>query len=285
MTLPLELQNRMKSRIIDLVEMAGIDVSDWPNYKGGKTNPGANPKYCYEWALKQPGKVVVCNLWLANMQQVDGFIEQHLTLIDTPTRIETNSTRRARRTRMSELLMDAASEQLPVRVIILDGKTRTTSPDGKTHVKHRELDPETWSVTHADPSSGTYVLRRGALPEKFVDQFELNTPNDGQLTKTQTLVTTRSRSREVRQFALRRAGGFCAYCGSQGFRFPDGRVYLETHHVIPLSLGGLDSTSNVAALCANHHREAHHGSNADSIKLFLLQSLHGGDASSETPLK
>ena len=53
----------------------------------------------------------------------------------------------------------------------------------------------------------------------------------------------------------------------------DGGVYLETHHVIPLSEGGSDTQRNVAALCANHHREAHHGARAPEIRDFLLKKL------------
>ena len=130
MALPADLKPNTKSNVIDLVAKAGVDVSDWPNYKYGATNPGANPKYCYEWALKQPARVVICNLWFANMKEVDGHVEQHLVLADTPTRSETDPTRRARRGRMSELLAEAATEGLPVRVIVLDGKTRTASADG-----------------------------------------------------------------------------------------------------------------------------------------------------------
>ena len=275
MPLPPELQPQSKSRVIDLIAQAGVDVSDWPNYKGGKTNPGANPKYCYEWALKEAGKVIVCNLWFSNMKEVNGYVEQHLVLADTSTRSETDPTRRARRGRMSELLAEAAREQLPVRVIVLDGKARSASVDGKTHVKYRQLDPETWSVTQADSTSGSYIVRRGTHPEKFVDQFDLQAPVDGPSTTSFAVVAVRARSREIRVFALKRALGLCEYCGSKGFKFPDGRIYLETHHVVPLSLGGPDSASNVTALCANHHREAHHGGNAQSIRTFLLLKLRG----------
>ena len=39
-------------------------------------------------------------------------------------------------------------------------------------------------------------------------------------------------------------------------------MYLETHHVIPLANDGADSIDNVIALCANCHREGHHGARA-----------------------
>jgi 5-methylcytosine-specific restriction protein A len=58
-----------------------------------------------------------------------------------------------------------------------------------------------------------------------------------------------------------------------GFLMADGGIYLETHHVIPLSEGGPDIDSNVAALCPNHHREAHFGKMRNEMRQELLQRL------------
>jgi 5-methylcytosine-specific restriction enzyme A len=275
MALPPELKPEAKTNIIDLVAEAGIDVSDWSNYKNGAKNPGANPKYCYEWALIEPGRVAVCNLWYSSMKEVNGSIEQHLVLRDTASKKEADPTRRARRERMATVLSDAAAASLPVRVIVLDGKPRVASPDGKTHVKFRTLDPMPWSVVRADRNTSEYVVRRGTHAPQFVDQFELRPPADVPVTLTSTTTTTRSRSREVRMFVLRRAAGKCEFCGATGFKLPDGRIYLETHHVHQLALGGSDSVKNVAALCANHHREAHHGKDAELIKTTLQHRLLG----------
>ena len=53
----------------------------------------------------------------------------------------------------------------------------------------------------------------------------------------------------------------------------DGRLFLETHHVVPLAEGGADSLDNVVALCPNHHREAHLGARHAILKEQLLQKL------------
>jgi hypothetical protein len=55
-------------KVIDLVSAAGIDVSDWANYAGGKARAAANPKYCYEWSFVEPKKVAVFNLWFEQMK-------------------------------------------------------------------------------------------------------------------------------------------------------------------------------------------------------------------------
>jgi hypothetical protein len=128
MALPTELKPQGRERVIDLAERAGLDVSDWPNYERGKENPGANPKYCYEWALVEPGRLVVCNLWYGAMKEVAGGVEQHLVLRDTDEHQESDPTRRARRARMEKAIAEAFLDRLPVRVIVLDGRRRGPGP-------------------------------------------------------------------------------------------------------------------------------------------------------------
>lgn len=55
----------------------------------------------------------------------------------------------------------------------------------------------------------------------------------------------------------------------------DGKIYLETHHIVPLSEDGLDTEKNVAALCPNHHREAHHGVIKTEMRKKLLNLIAG----------
>jgi hypothetical protein len=53
-------------------------------------------------------------------------------------------------------------------------------------------------------------------------------------------------------------GDACQICGFS-FRTRDGRSYTECHHLEQLANGGLDVTRNMVVLCANHHRQFHHG--------------------------
>lgn len=61
--------------------------------------------------------------------------------------------------------------------------------------------------------------------------------------------------------ALLRACNRCEVpgCARELFLRDDGTPYLEVHHLVPLSKGGTDTLSNVAALCPSCHREMHHG--------------------------
>ena len=71
----------------------------------------------------------------------------------------------------------------------------------------------------------------------------------------------------------KRAKGKCEYCGCEGFILPNGQRYVEAHHIIALAKSGSDTIQNVIALCANHHREAHYGENAETLEEKLIQRL------------
>ena len=107
----------------------------------------------------------------------------------------------------------------------------------------------------------------------FVDQFsiqEKETPEVKHRERTGTVVV---RNPEMKQRALDRARGKCEYCGVDGFPTINGQIYLESHHIIPLSEDGPDIHSNIAALCPNHHRQAHHGIDRNVIRETLQKKL------------
>lgn len=69
------------------------------------------------------------------------------------------------------------------------------------------------------------------------------------------------RDRKVVEATLKRALGVCERCRLPApfVRRSDGEPFLEVHHTIPLSEGGMDRIENTEALCPNCHREAHFG--------------------------
>jgi hypothetical protein len=72
----LEIKPSQSQRVMDLVNDAGVDVSDWVNFREGPKpkRSASNPKYCYEWAFIESGKVIVLNLWHEHMQERNGAI-------------------------------------------------------------------------------------------------------------------------------------------------------------------------------------------------------------------
>ncbi|MGI2924420.1 HNH endonuclease [Vibrio diabolicus] len=75
------------------------------------------------------------------------------------------------------------------------------------------------------------------------------------------LVQDYRRDPDVVAEALYRAEGFCEKCKEKAplIKSSNGEPYLEVHHIIPLSQGGLGSLENVISLCPNCHREIHFG--------------------------
>lgn len=270
MAIPLEMIPTHSIRVMDLVRGAGVDVSDWSNYKGGAAREAANPKYCYEWAFVQPDRVVALNLWLQDMvEPEEGGVEYMLNLMKP--RGDIVGVRATRRRRMLDAIRTAQERRLPIRVIVLT-RPPTTRVKGRK-VELRKLDPTSWAVVSFDASTGDVVLRRGAAAAPFADQFSL--PDAGTDTPARKPISGSAlqRDRVVREQVLLRAFGRCEYCGSPGFKLPSGAIFLETHHVVPLAKGGTDRTSNVVAICPNDHREAHYGSRATEMRDELLAFL------------
>lgn len=263
--------------VMDLVREAGVDVSDWANFRGGEKRAASNPKYCYEWAFVEKDKLVVLNLWFENLKVVSGAVQQrlnHRDLIRQFNQLENSSVLSSRAQRMDNAIQIAWKNKLPVRVIICEGEIRDLSePDSKaSKVKRRMLDPLPWAVTAYDMKTGDCTVVRGAQPEPYIDQFDAE-EYEGKTGVRDVTGKIRDRDQAVRRRVLNRAAGKCEYCGAIGFLTHDGRTYLETHHVIPLSEDGLDSTKNVIALCSDHHRQAHHGYEREFMRKAMLDKL------------
>ena len=271
MTTAADLKPRRKGLVIDLVRAAGVDVSSWADCKGGLAGASRNPKHCYNWSFVQPGEVVVLNLWHDNLDDENGAVVQRNNYRTDAAAQHRGSARRRRALQMDEALQTALREHLPIRVIINDGTMRRNGdPDSPTSkVQLRELDPEIWTITGYNAETGEHVITRGYRP-RFVDQFALIDEERRPPERQERSGTTFIRDQRIRLAALIRAGGKCEFCGTEGFRTAGGDIYLETHHIVPLSEGGPDHISNVVALCPNHHREAHYGKDRDALRQRFL---------------
>lgn len=276
MSLKDDLRPTGKNRVIDLVQAAGVDVSDWARFARGTKWAATNPKYCYEWSFVQPGRVVVLNLWHANLLERGSTISRSTNMRKEAERLERMQAKSVwvkRATKMDSAIAMAFQDKLMVRVIINEGEMREAlNPRAKASVvKQRLLDPMPWSIVSYNLSTGDAVLIRGGAAFAPIDQFDLNSTETP--APQQVIVSGKVYLRDsmVRAAALARAKRRCEFCGQPGFATTNGKVFLETHHIIPLSEGGHDVITNVAAVCANHHREAHHGAQAELIRDYLLK--------------
>ena len=272
------LRPRRKRLVFDLVHEAGFDTTDWIESYGSPQGFKANPKYCYEWSYLQPGRLIILNLWHPNMVEEDGQITYQANFrleaeYHRRTSMKPQWTKRAEQ--LDQAIQTALRYNLPVRVILLDGvmheKEKLGSP--ASSVLFRELDPEFWSATAYDWHSGALQLTRGIITGRYVDQFDLAQAEMGVPERRDTSTSYFVRDPAVRRHVLTRAGGKCELCGAPGFRMVSGSLYLETHHVAPLSQDGPDHERNVVALCANDHRRAHFSDVRDEIMTSLYKRL------------
>ncbi len=114
------------------------------------------------------------------------------------------------------------------------------------------------------------IIRRHKIieidDESAIDDINFFSGGDHQPEYRLSFSRNYRRNRAVREKVLERAKGQCEYknCGP-AFASLAGRPYLEAHHIISLSADGPDHESNIIALCANHHREAHFGLDAKRL--------------------
>ncbi len=270
-----DLRPKERHNVIDLVEQAGIDVSDWANSKSGEEGAARNPKYCYNWSFSN-SHVVLLNIWYSRLIDSAGEIKYQQSF---PSRFPGDSSTQQKRTsweaRSKKFMADliyAAKKDLPIRVVICDGEERDiySGSTESSKVKARELDSSLWEIEHLNENALEFTIRRGHKGSWIADQFQMKSETVyAETTRNEASGYFYSRSKQVRNIVLKRSGGACEYCGELGFITAEGKHYVETHHIVPLSAGGEDSTSNVIALCPNHHTEAHHSSRRNTIQREL----------------
>lgn len=267
----LELEPKKKGLIFDLAEQAGMDMSDWVQSASDQAKVKENPKYCYEWAFEQKNGCIMLNIWHADIQDREGTLvwagNQKKEYLQLSSAKETIKATRAKK--MDAAIKSAYEGDIPVKIVLLKAKmkARSKTPIGPyDNVGFRELDSESWRVRSYNKLSGDFELARGIVGARFLDQFSVTTDDVPPATKIQVTSSAFQRSAHVRTRALRRANGRCEFCNIEGFRTVTGSVYLETHHVTPLSEGGADSLNNVIVLCSEHHRRAHFGEERDHLK-------------------
>lgn len=67
-----------------------------------------------------------------------------------------------------------------------------------------------------------------------------------------TVTTKRAQYNPViREYVRMRADGHCELCGQKAPFEIDGKPYLQFEHIVPVTLGGKDTISNIAAVCPN----------------------------------
>ena len=104
--------------------------------------------------------------------------------------------------------------------------------------------------------------------ESYDGEISDNPPEE----KTKDGVKYFQRNERSKKIALMQSGNVCSLptCAHSLFKTRGGRVYLEAHHLIPLSVCkdfsvNIDVPENIVCLCPSCHREIHHGQNAKKM--------------------
>jgi 5-methylcytosine-specific restriction enzyme A len=300
------------ARLIDLVKQAGISVDDWYETKDGRSvaKPSNNPGRKFNWSFGGSGGPALACLWHADVEVRDGhlvhagnFLSVALALEalaadkTKPTEVWQRAQTQAPRARKLHELVEGVGEGGTLRVILNEGDMRDEEQLGEdsSEVSLRHLDVQPWIVHRFNSHTGDYELRRlvaSATPKTvtvpprasptipsrppFVDQHDPAGSDEPE--KSKRAGDAYARDENVRRQVLARAQGRCELCGNEGFATDAGSIYLETHHVVPLSEDGVDRVWNVVGLCPNHHREAHSGVARESLRERLkgrLRSRYG----------
>jgi hypothetical protein len=283
MTSKLAIKPTGNELVYDTLVSAGVNVDEWQG----------NRDHAYlkrQWNFGGAGNddpIVLFNWW-TDIAEFQGELsysedahearrEQSEVMVDKTASSAEKALARKRLSYIShrlELVQKAYSRTLPVRFVLLLGK-KGELVKGTSSVTHRKLDPENWYVHDISPF-GFFRLVRGRIPPPSI-------PFDDQVSeifsekylREDLAGETPSRDRSVRLFAQKRAGGRCEVpgCVHSTFLTHRGAIYLEVHHVIPISVGGPDKYWNVAAVCAAHHRETHYGESRLNLLTELLRML------------
>lgn len=287
MTALAEIEPKKHQLVMDLVKQAGVDVSDWKNFRGGEAKASTNPKYCYEWSFIEPQKVVVLNLWFESMSETDGNIIQQLGLRGRASESASSPSAaiwKKRALKMDEAIQTALIEQLPIRVIVCNGKMRDANDPkaAASQVSKRLLDPSPWAVTLYDFDTGQCTLTRGGkqiIPQEVNDIEFLGFEGE----QKRRFILHRRREAKVRNEKIREAlrmgsGRLICEVPKCGFDFAErygslGVGYAQVHHKEPLSAapntGRKVTLKDLAVVCANCHVMIHVGGECRAIETLI----------------
>lgn len=269
-----ELTPTEKLNVIDLLDQAGVDISDWKNYDG--PYPSKNPKYCYNWSFEKPGEFIVVCLWLKDIKTVGDTLihDANIRLRDGRAGGRGAAIWKRRAGAFDAHIQRAYRIGLPVRVIVIDGDRRDhldTDPDA-SEVTGRMLDSAVWAISKYDYDSGDCLLVRGALPTASVEQ---DAPEfvgfEGEQRRLYVLHRRREasiRAKKIQAAMYEKGGALRCEVPRCGFDFKArygkiGEGFAHVHHLVPLSEAPMDgrpiALSELAVVCANCHAMIHLG--------------------------
>jgi 5-methylcytosine-specific restriction enzyme A len=263
-----------KLLVMDILKSLGMDVSKWADMKGGVRRAASNPKYCYNWSFHQPGEFVVACFWYESLKQKGSRLYYEISRsLRGPRRTEPGTgSDNKRANELDRYLWLAYSEQLPLRVIFVEGSPRDAAKRKAASVDARLLDDVPWAVTEYDVATGQCVMERGVAPVPVTINAEDAESAGFEGALRRKFVIHRRREGAMRRAkiaeGISRHGKLVCEVPKCAFDFEKrygklGHGYAQVHHLIPLHkaplVGRAVKLSDLAIVCANCHVMIHAG--------------------------
>lgn len=266
-----DLRPTKKFLVIHLLKEAGFDVSSWADYKG--KHAASNPK-SYNWSFEQAGEMIALCLWYSDIKLEGGEVYHRLVPKNHGAKRKGPGSANWNK-RASDMLTHvriAFEQQLPIRVIVVEGKQRNPNDavPVASKVRARLLDPLAWAVKEYNLETGEWLLVRGMRP--VAPAFS---PSDVELSyfegvRRERFILHRRRESQLRRDkiaeVLARDGKLVCEVPNCRFDFKErygilGEGYAQVHHLVPLNNAPPEGRKiflkDLAVVCANCHAMIH----------------------------
>jgi 5-methylcytosine-specific restriction enzyme A len=221
------------------------------------------------------------------MKIEDGNIVQHLGLRGRASEAAATPSAaiwKRRAQKMDRDIQTAIIENLPIRVVVCNGKMRDVYDPAATasQVTKRILDPVPWAVTSYDFDTGQCTLTRGGISIASHEAYGIEYEGyEGELLRRFTLHRRREarlRSEKLKDTLLQNGGRLICEVPNCGFDFAKkygtlGAGYAHVHHKEQLSLAPISgrkvALKDLAIVCAKCHAMIHVGGQCRPLDVLI----------------
>jgi hypothetical protein len=280
--------------VMDLVELAGVDVAEWAITADGApvANPRANPNFCYDWSFGNHSEGFVLCLWFDSLEQHGSLIYSESGVSNHRRELEqlrdapgVDASRRSRinqqirRAREFEYALEESwRRNIAVRVILNAGRHREWGEiaDTPSQVDFRELDPHPWYV-HGRNEAGVWRIVRLVPPGDDTGDGpppadEDDSPGADDYRRVASIKVRRGQPK----FRANLIGAYGGRCAVTATRIEE---LLEAAHIVPHAEGTDYRVSNGLLLRADIHTlyDLHLLSVDERFKVHLSKRLQFSD--------